>query len=251
MKNFQKGFATPMLVAVIVILVVVGGAYLYTNKTKQPDQIPGVSMQQKSSPISNSGTPFIKVLSPNGGEKYEGGKTYEIKWSSNSTENLDIGLIEGSEDGGQGAGYIALDIPNSGNYMWTVSPSIKTDQYRIVIRPVGESSIEDTSDSTFTITTTSLILTDSEALALVKSTWGGCEPSTCSKVIVSVNNIGGVTYVTATYEGLRDDSSSASRRVARAHYDYGYKAWVLETPVDTQRCQPGRGHQDFSAEPCI
>ena len=96
-----------------------------------------------------------------------------------------------------------------------------------------------------------LTLTNSVALALVKATWGGCTPDTCSEVTVSVNNMGGVVYVTATYEGLRDDSSSASRKVAPAHYDYGYRAWVLETPVKTQRCQPGRGHQDFSSVPCI
>lgn len=199
---------------------------------------------------SNNSVTAITVLSPNGGEKYESGKTYDIKWSSNSTKNVDIGLIEGSKESGQGAGYVALNIPNSGIYKWTIPSSLNTGQYRIFVRPVGEGSVEDTSNSTFTITVAPLTLTNSEALALVKATWGGCTPDTCSEVLVSVSNTGGVIYVTATYEGLRDDSSSASRKVAPVHYDYGYKAWVLETPVTTQRCQPGRGHQDFSSVLC-
>src|SRR3989344_4956078 len=118
----------------------------------------------------------VTVLSPNGGEKYEGGKTYDIKWSSNSTKNVDIGLIEGSKDSGQGAGYVALNIPNSGNYKWSISSSLNTGQYKIFIRPVGGGSVEDVSDCTFTITAVPLTLTNSEALALVKATWGGCTP---------------------------------------------------------------------------
>lgn len=230
MKNFKKGFFVPVLLIIVALLVVGGGVYIYKSEY---------------SAIT------VTILSPNGGEQYESGKTYDIRWSSNSTKNVDIGLIEGLEDSGQGAGYVASDIPNSGNYKWTISSTLQTGQYRIFVRPVGEGSVEDVSDSTFTITAAPLTLTNSEALALVEATWGGCTPDSCSEVLVSVSNTGGVIYVTATYEGLRDDSSSAARKVAPAHYDYGYKAWVLETPVTTQRCQSGRGHQDFSSEPCI
>lgn len=246
-----------LLVGVVAILII-GGGWRYLNQPSAP----AVSETVKSPTIQNSeaqsavntsnNSATIAVLSPNGGEKYQSGKTYDIKWSSkNITKNVDIGLIEGSKDSGQGAGYVALNVPNTGNYKWTIPSSLNTGQYRIFIRPVGEGFVEDTSDSTFTITVAPLTLTNSEALALVKATWGGCVPDACSEVTVSVSNTGGVVYVTATYEGLRDDSSSASRKVAIAHYDYGYKAWVLETPVTTQRCQPGRGHQDFSSEPCI
>jgi len=258
MKKTQKGFIVPALLVVIALLVIGGGVYVYENKKSETPvpsttntQNPPVTTQQIPPPANTTPVkPSITILSPNGGEKYEGGKTYDIKWSSNSTKNIDIGLIEGSKDSGSGAGYVALNIPNSGKYKWTISSSLNTGQYRIFVRPVGGGSVEDVSDSTFTITAVPLTLTNSEALALVKATWGGCTPDSCSEVLVSVSNIGGIIYVTATYEGLRDDSSSASRKVAPAHYDYGYKAWVLETPVNTQRCQPGRGHQDFSSEPC-
>ncbi len=94
------------------------------------------------------------------------------------------------------------------------------------------------------------VLTEAAALALVKSTWGDCTPDSCSQVVVSVAQQGSGTYmVTATYEELRDDSSSARRRVAVATYSNG--TWTLGTPTVTQSCQPGRGHQDFSADLCI
>ncbi len=94
------------------------------------------------------------------------------------------------------------------------------------------------------------VLTEAAALALVKSTWGDCTPDSCSHVVVSVAQQGSGTYmVTATYEELRDDSSRARRRVAVATYSNG--TWTLGTPTVTQSCQPGRGHQDFSADLCI
>lgn len=246
----QKGFANVVLIVVIVAIVAVGGYFVFSKKSGPVTQEP-TPTSNITPPASNS-KPSITVLSPNGGEKYQGGKTYDIKWLSNSIKsNVDIGLIEGSEGSGQGAGYAALNVPNSGLYKWTIASNLQTGEYKIFIRPVGGDSVEDTSNSTFTITAVALNLTNSEALALVKATWGGCTPDTCSEVLVSVSNTGGVVYVTATYEGLRDDSTSASRKVAPAHYDYGYKAWVLETPITTQRCQPGRGHQDFSSVLCF
>ena len=92
-------------------------------------------------------------------------------------------------------------------------------------------------------------LTKDLALALVKSTWGDCTPSECARVTVSVVKQKSGTYlVTATYEGLRDDSISDSRRAAVASYDDG--KWVLGKSTGTFRCQPRRGHQNFSSEPC-
>lgn len=250
MKNSQKGFVVALLIVIIALLIIGGGIYIYTNKqVTSKSNVNSVTDNQEVIPDNPAVT--VTILSPNGGEKYEGGKTYNIKWSSNTTKNVDIGLIEGSMDSGQSAGYVALDIPNSGNYKWTIPSKLNSGQYRISVRPVGGGSTGDASDSTFTIVTAPLILTNSEALALVKATWGGCSPDSCSEVLVSVSNTEGITYVTATYEGLRDDSTSASRKFAPAHYDYGYKTWVLETPINTQRCQPGRGHQDFSSVPCI
>jgi hypothetical protein len=60
---------------------------------------------------------------------------------------------------------------------------------------------------------------------------------------------GGPTTVTVVLDGLADDSVRATRDVLRFTPD-GSK-WRLESAERTQRCQPGRGHQDFAAENCV
>ncbi len=54
--------------------------------------------------------PFISVLSPNGKEEWEQGKTYEIKWGSNVDGNVKIELLKG----GAVDKTLAADNPNSG-----------------------------------------------------------------------------------------------------------------------------------------
>jgi hypothetical protein len=56
--------------------------------------------------------------------------------------------------------------------------------------------------------------------------------------------------VEVTLDGLLDDSLRAQRYVLV--FDLvADDDWRLTSAVATQRCQPGRGHQDFSAEPCV
>ena len=56
--------------------------------------------------------------------------------------------------------------------------------------------------------------------------------------------------VTVTIDQLADDSIAAVRYDLRFE-DSGNDAIRLATAVWSQRCQPGRGHQDFSTEPCV
>jgi hypothetical protein len=60
---------------------------------------------------------------------------------------------------------------------------------------------------------------------------------------------GGPTTVTVVQDGLADDSVRATRAVLR--FTPSGKNWRLESAVRTQRCQPGRGHQNFSVEDCV
>ncbi len=54
---------------------------------------------------------------------------------------------------------------------------------------------------------------------------------------------------TIIYDGLFDDSVRATKiRAIIAHQD---NQWVVEGSSTTQKCQLGRGHQDFSTELCI
>lgn len=94
------------------------------------------------------------------------------------------------------------------------------------------------------------ILSQAEAQNLVIKTWGGCStPETCRSVTVTVQNINGQSIVTAIYEGLGDDSVAAEKKKALATYNNN--VWTLGNATVTHRCQPGRGHQDFSTALCI
>lgn len=55
--------------------------------------------------------------------------------------------------------------------------------------------------------------------------------------------------VTLTEDGLPDDSIRAIRYVLE--FRRSGRRWRLESARRTQRCQPGRGHQGFSAKPCV
>jgi hypothetical protein len=98
-------------------------------------------------------------------------------------------------------------------------------------------------------TTDSTVLTDDDALKLVKQTWGDCTPDFCTKVYVTSQKLDDKQYlVTAIYRGLRDDSATAMKRVATSTLNG--TNWVLGAPVVTHQCATGRGHQDFSNESC-
>ena len=95
------------------------------------------------------------------------------------------------------------------------------------------------------------VLTQEFAKTLVCKDWGGCDPSdSCKKMTVTVvdQHYYGQYTVTSIQEGCQDDSMEAEKRVATAAYGDG--GWVLWKPTVTYRCQPGRGQQDFSPDPC-
>jgi len=95
----------------------------------------------------------IKVISPNGGENWQKGSTYNITWNSSGVSgNVIIKLLKG----GTMLGSIAWNIPNTGNYSWAINKIRETSiqpgsDYRVLIRSFDDHSIEDESDSNFTI----------------------------------------------------------------------------------------------------
>jgi hypothetical protein len=60
---------------------------------------------------------------------------------------------------------------------------------------------------------------------------------------------GGPTTVTLVQDRLADDSVRATRDVLR--FVPSEKDWRLESAVRTQRCRPGRGHQQFAPGDCV
>src|ERR1035437_8864366 len=83
-KNLQKGFVVPLLIAIIAVLVIGGGVYIYENKKAEAPVVTNAEIQQPNQvqqqtntqtlPITTQPTPptssqpSITVLSPNGGE---------------------------------------------------------------------------------------------------------------------------------------------------------------------------------------
>jgi hypothetical protein len=104
--------------------------------------------------------PYIKVISPNGGEEWNIGNTYTIKWYSNGVEKIDIGYKkEGS--GADINGWIAKEVDASlGEYSWKIPADLLLSEnnkgwFYIIIAEhpyvAGGVMIEDRSDNSFTI----------------------------------------------------------------------------------------------------
>jgi len=104
---------------------------------------------QQISPV-----PVVSVRSPNGGEIWTLGQSYNILWSAYD----DVGVVGVdiylSTDGGSTFPYpVALGLPNSGSWLWTI-PAFNSSRCRIkVIAYDGDGNFgEDISNADFTIT---------------------------------------------------------------------------------------------------
>lgn len=114
-------------------------------------------------------TPSITVISPNGGEVWEVGKTYIIKWNTtlDSSKIIQIGLIDvrySTETGPRGEATIIHSTPNTGGYGWTVPKMLGTMDLTDTIQAVykvklyidgGGSGKFDESDTPLSIVVTS------------------------------------------------------------------------------------------------
>ncbi|HDQ16863.1 MAG TPA: hypothetical protein ENN31_01950 [Candidatus Vogelbacteria bacterium] len=92
-------------------------------------------------------------------------------------------------------------------------------------------------------------LSEEVARQLVIDNWGDCDEFTCRELVISVEEKNNLWEITAIYDGLFDDSVRALRKIISAFFEEG--EWVLGEASITHRCQPGRGHQNFSTEFCF
>jgi len=245
-----------LLVLIVVIVLGLGvGTYLFLKSgsgvNSQPLPTPGIKTTGGAGGLDGSldfPNGSVTILSPNGGESYKAGGQMVVKWQTKnvgSGNNIWIHLdtIDGKHL--NNGDLVVSHVPNTGEKIVTIPSDIPAGQYKVAVT-VGQ-ELEDLSNGYITVTPVETLptLTREQARSLVLTTWGGCDPSTCSSVVVTVQN----NIVTAVYEGLRDDSASSQKKVAIA--SYVNNIWVLGEATVTQTCQPGRGHQDFSSVPCI
>jgi len=101
-------------------------------------------------PGKESEVPFITVTSPNGGEKWVIGNSYNITWLS--PKNIGKIIIDLSKPNWW-VRDIAVNIPNTGSYFWTIPPDVESGEYIIVVRELrtGVYGVYDKSDNVFNI----------------------------------------------------------------------------------------------------
>ncbi len=89
----------------------------------------------------------ILALTPNGGEKFERGRTVAISWYDRLSENVKIELLKGTA-----ATTIAAAAPSDGSFNWTIpSDAALGSDYKIKISSVSDAAVSDASDSAFSI----------------------------------------------------------------------------------------------------
>jgi len=114
----------------------------------------GPTTRAKLNKLYGCSKPSITVLSPNGGEKWVVGKTYEITWRSSGIDKVDVSLCGQIpiDIAGNCLPVIAEDISaNLGKYSWTIPSDISPkDGYRIRIFD-GKTNLQDDTDNYFSI----------------------------------------------------------------------------------------------------
>lgn len=98
-------------------------------------------------------SPYLNIISPNGGETWETGKTHRIKWDSPGFEDQQVNII--LKRGAITQMRVADNIANLSYYDWTIQDNVPgNNRYQIVIElhdAQGTSAASDRSSNNFTI----------------------------------------------------------------------------------------------------
>lgn len=92
--------------------------------------------------------PFIRVYSPNGGERWEVGTTHDLKWGDNIDGNVKIELFKG----GSLKEELAASVASTGTFEWQIAGDYEIgDDYKVKVTSIDSSALFDESDSNFSI----------------------------------------------------------------------------------------------------
>jgi hypothetical protein len=185
------------------------GSYSWTvPNTPSSTCLVRVSEASTGSPVDTSDAVFtipslpVIVTSPNGGESWEGLRTYPVTWTTTGTvANV---KIESSINGGASYTTVVASTPNTGSYSWTVSNTPSANcLVRISDASTGDNP--DTSNAVFTIVRPSILPPLNPALDTTLST--ARDRKTNSLVWAANPENAGVTV--ANYKIYRKPASAA------------------------------------------
>jgi len=93
--------------------------------------------------------PYITITSPNGGESWQLGSTYNITWNDNIADNVKLELYkDGTYDS-----TISSSTPSDGSESWTVPTTLASgSDYQLRITSLSDSSVYDDTDNDFSVT---------------------------------------------------------------------------------------------------
>ena len=99
----------------------------------------------------------VTVTSPNGGEKWTAGSTYNVTWTlGGSTTAVNYQLVAFSTNGGTTFSTISAALtPSARSFAWTIPSTTSGSQCLIRVRALDVNTYilaQDTSDATFTVT---------------------------------------------------------------------------------------------------
>ncbi|PKL82438.1 MAG: hypothetical protein CVV24_10090 [Ignavibacteriae bacterium HGW-Ignavibacteriae-3] len=171
--------------------------------------------------ITNVVQKSIKVISPNGGEKWEAGTAQNITWNASNVQKVKVDL---TTDKGSNWTNI-VDNYSGGAYEWSVSSALNSTQCQIRVTDYTDNSISDVSDATFTIAPKKFITVTGPLTAIYKSD----QPITITWNSGGIEKVG-IKYTTTN--GVADPSNPAFTELATVGASAGSFTTYFAKPSD-------------------
>lgn len=101
--------------------------------------------------ITNQLSKSVKVIYPNGGERWIAGSTQNILWEADGIQNMKIDYTTNS---GVTWNNVVASTPNTKSYAWTLIPSLTSDNCKIRVSDASDATFFDESDNFYAMTPT-------------------------------------------------------------------------------------------------
>ncbi len=157
--KYNKGFSDITIILITIGIVAVG--YFAYHAGKNNSKIVDNTGNQNSSDCKPGSAPSIRVLSPNGGERYKAGQEITITWTScnvSADTQLEVSLSKSAASGSSTTILPTVkNTPNDGSEFFTLESALYDyftgpagDVFKINISVYGSGASDD-SDKPFTI----------------------------------------------------------------------------------------------------